>query len=44
MSSLLWRFSQFDSTKWLKKIDSPEIHLVVGGFPCQGFLVAGKRN
>ncbi len=35
---------QFDSTEWIKKIGSPEINLVVGGHPCQGFSVAGKRN
>jgi DNA (cytosine-5)-methyltransferase 1 len=35
---------QFNPTEWLNQIDSPEIHLVVGGPPCQGFSVAGKRN
>ncbi len=35
---------QFEATEWLKKIGSPEIHLVVGGRPCKGFSVAGKRN
>ncbi|NEP87973.1 MAG: DNA cytosine methyltransferase [Okeania sp. SIO2C2] len=35
---------EFNSTEWLNQIGSPEIHLVVGGPPCQGFSVAGKRN
>lgn len=35
---------QFNSVDWLNQIDSPEVHLVVGGPPCQGFSVAGKRN
>lgn len=35
---------QFSGKKWLGEIDAPEIHLVAGGPPCQGFSVAGKRN
>lgn len=35
---------EFNSTELLKKVGSPEINLVVGGPPCQGFSVAGKRN
>ncbi|MFL9452866.1 MULTISPECIES: DNA cytosine methyltransferase [Nostocales] len=35
---------KFDSHQWLSEINSPEIHLVVGGPPCQGFSVAGKRD
>lgn len=36
--------AQFKAKKWLDEIVSPEVHLVVGGPPCQGFSVAGKRN
>jgi DNA (cytosine-5)-methyltransferase 1 len=35
---------KFESRQWLSEINSPEIHLVVGGPPCQGFSVAGKRD
>lgn len=35
---------EFNSIEWLEKVNLPPIHLVVGGPPCQGFSVAGKRN
>ncbi len=35
---------EFNSQEWLQKSGSPEVHLVIGGPPCQGFSVAGRRD
>ncbi len=34
----------FYAQDWLQQIGSPEVNIVVGGPPCQGFSVAGKRD
>lgn len=34
----------FNSREWLKAAGSPEVQVVIGGPPCQGFSVAGKRD
>lgn len=34
----------FNPKNWQGDLLSTEVHLVVGGPPCQGFSVAGKRN
>ena len=36
--------AQFKPLEWLKQINYTDINLVVGGPPCQGFSVAGKRD
>jgi len=34
----------FDPRQWLEQCGSPDVHLVIGGPPCQGFSVAGRRD
>jgi len=34
----------FHPEKWLEEMDKKNINIVVGGPPCQGFSVAGKRD
>lgn len=35
---------QFDPQAWISQVGASQIHLVVGGPPCQGFSVAGRRD
>jgi DNA (cytosine-5)-methyltransferase 1 len=35
---------EFNPREWLKECGAPEVHLVIGGPPCQGFSVAGRRD
>lgn len=35
---------ELNPQEWLRSNGSPEVHLVVGGPPCQGFSVAGRRD
>jgi DNA (cytosine-5)-methyltransferase 1 len=35
---------EFNTQDCLRKLSFPTVHLVVGGPPCQGFSVAGKRD
>lgn len=36
--------TDLNAVAWLNEIGSPEIHVVTGGPPCQGFSTAGKRD
>ena len=35
---------EFNPHEWLNGCGSPDVHLVIGGPPCQGFSVAGRRD
>ena len=35
---------EFSPAEWLLKTDTSEVQVVVGGPPCQGFSVAGRRD